>query len=105
MNRIDLYKIISSRDAETPEQGDIVYTQILPQIKEYVTKDEKFYVDFSNINNITTAFVNNCVGKLFLELDTDKIQKLMSFSGFTNNTQIKTLRHSLSNAIALSKVQ
>lgn len=105
MNKIDLYDIISSSDAETPEQGDLVYSEILPKVKKYISNDEKFYVDFSNINNITTAFVNNCIGRLFLDFDREKIQRLMSFGGFSNNTQIKTLRHSLSNAIALSKVQ
>lgn len=105
MNRINLYSIISSNEAETPEQGNLAYDKILPEVKKYLQKEEKFYVDFSNINNVTTAFINNSVGKLLVELETSKILKLMSFIGFSNNAQIKTVKHSLSNAIALSKIQ
>ena len=105
MNKISLYDIVSSTEAETPEQGDYAYRKLFPEIEKYLENNEKFCIDFTNINNITTAFINNSVGKLLIELETDKILKLMSFIGFSNNLQIKTIKHSLSNAIALSKIK
>lgn len=105
MNKISLYNIILSNEAETPEQGNLAYKKMLPYIEIYLKEEEKFYIDFTNINNITTAFINNSVGKLLVESKTKEILKLMSFIGFSNNSQIKTVKHSLSNAIALSKIQ
>ncbi|NFG61356.1 STAS-like domain-containing protein [Clostridium sp. CMCC3677] len=103
-NEINLYKIISSNDAETPTQGDLVYKEILPFITRCLSEEKKFYIDFKNINNITTAFLNNSIGKLFFELDGKKLEEFMAFRGFSNQSQIKTLRHSIANAISLSRI-
>lgn len=103
-NEIKLFDVISSNNAETPTQGDLAYNEILPIIKDFLVKEKRFYINFENINNITTAFLNNSIGKLFFELDGKKLEELMAFRGFVNQSQVKTLRHSIANAISLSRV-
>lgn len=104
-NIINLCDFAVSSNLELPEQGNDVHQKIFPIVKQYIERSEKFNITFHNINNVTTAFLNNCVGKFFFEFDREKVEKLMSFSGFTNKAQITTLRHSISNAISLSKIQ
>lgn len=102
--KIKLYDYTNSPSATSPDQGDNVYTQINPLIRSYLDRNVEFEIDFSKINNLTTAFLNNSLGKLFYEFETDKLLSLISFTGLSTTMQIKTLKLTLSNALALSQV-
>ncbi len=102
MNKIVLYDIIKQSNAETMEIGDKVYRIIKPQIEKYINKKEGFIIDFSNIDIITTAFLNNAIGKLFYDFKKEDIIKNMSFSGISN-IQLNSLKWSITNAIKKAK--
>lgn len=104
MNKIVLYDIISQSNAETTELGDKVYDIIKPQIEKYVSKDQPFVIDFTNINIITTAFLNNAIGKLFYHIKSNDLIKNMSFSGISN-VQLNSLRWSITSAIKKAEVR
>lgn len=101
--KLNIYDYISSPSATSPTQGDVVFEKIEPIIKDCIERDINFSIDFSKINILTTAFLNNAIGKLFYIFDSDSLLTLMSFTGLSNTTQIKTLKLTLSNSIALSQ--
>lgn len=103
--KITLYDYINSPSATSPDQGDAVYEKIKSSISSYITNNIEFVIDFKEINSLTTAFLNNALGKLFYNFDNDKLLSLMSFTGLSNTMQVKTLKLTLSNAIALSQVK
>lgn len=98
MNKIVLYDIVNQPNAETTELGDRVYEIIKPQVENYINSGQNFIIDFTHINIITTAFLNNAIGKLFYDLRAKDLIKNMSFSGMTN-VQLNSLRWSITNAI------
>lgn len=102
MNVIRLYDIINSSEAETPESGNKVYKEIVDRVKSYVEREEDFSIDFSDIRNLTTAFLNNAIGKLFFEIASDKLIQHMRFTDVPSS-QVNTIRWSLTNAIKKSK--
>lgn len=104
MNKIVLYDIVQEDNAETTELGDKVYDVIKPQIEDYINKNEHFVIDFTKINIITTAFINNAIGKLFYNLESKDLIKNMSFSGISN-VQLNSLKWSITNAIKKSEVR
>ena len=104
LNKIVLYDIVQQSNAETTELGDKVYNVIKPQIEEYISKEEQFVIDFTNINIITTAFLNNAIGKLFYDISSKDLIQNMSFSGISS-VQLNSLRWSIRNAIQKASVR
>ncbi len=104
MNTIKIKNYIETVNAETPEQGDKFYNDILPQVKEFINKEEKFVFDFDELGTVTTAFLNNSIGRLFNDFDIEVLKKLMLFTGFTNHSQVNSLNLSLKAALTLVKV-
>ncbi|MCR3760330.1 STAS-like domain-containing protein [Clostridium felsineum] len=102
-NEIILFDIINSDSAETPEVGDKVYKILITKIDECINKDTKLIISFDKIKNITSAFLNNALGRLFFKYDWEKLISTLVFTGFTNNNQISTLKFTLTNAKLLSK--
>lgn len=103
--KITLTNYINSNSATSPDQGDSVYKEIKPIINSYIDSNTEFAIDLKEINILTTAFLNNAIGKLFYDFDKNKLLSLMSFTGISNTIQVKTLKLTLSNAIALSEVK
>lgn len=98
MNKIILYELVQQSNAETIELGDKVYAILKPQIEQYLNKGEQFVVDFTDINIVTTAFLNNAIGKLFFDLNHNDLIRKMSFSGMSN-VQKDSLKWSIANAL------
>ena len=68
MFELKIVNVINSEFAVSPEDGDSVFNLI----KEKVDFKEKIVIDFSNIDIITTAFLNNAIGKLYIKKSHDK---------------------------------
>lgn len=103
--KITISNYINTSSATTPDQGNNVYYNIKALIANCIENNTEFIINFDNITTLTTAFLNNAIGKLFFDFEIDSLLSLMSFSGLSNTTQIKTLKLTLSNALALSKAQ
>lgn len=104
MNKIVIYDIVNQSNLETTEIGDKVYKIIKPQIEDYIKRNQRFVIDFSKINIVTTAFLNNAIGKLFYDLNTKDLIKNMSFSDISS-IQLNTLKWSITNAIKKASVR
>ena len=99
---IKIYNYTNSPIAETMELGDQVFSSIKPQIEECINSNTKVIIDFSDITSLTTKFLNNAIGKLFLTLDLQKLINNMNFIGL-DPAKKTTLRWSLNVAINKSK--
>lgn len=101
MNRIVIYDILKQPNAETIEVGDKVYNAIKPQIEDYINKEQAFEIDFTNVDIVTTAFLNSAIGKLFYEMKSKDLIRNMSFIGISS-VQKNSLKWSITNAIKKS---
>lgn len=99
---IIIYKCISSKSAVTTEQGDLLYQELHPLIEESISNNFKIELNFRDIDVITTAFLNNAIGKLFYEFEVDVLLNRLSFTECKSRSIINSIKRSLSNAIVLS---
>ncbi|MDY4251678.1 STAS-like domain-containing protein [Clostridium sp.] len=81
MFNLKIIDVINSEFAVSPEDGDIIFDLI----KEKIDKEEKIIIDFSNIDIMTTAFLNNAVGKLYNIYDKEKLNKYISMKNISKS--------------------
>ena len=93
----NIFDHINTSSAVSANDGDIVYIAL----NELITNNpnEKIIINFSNITDLTTAFLNNSIGKLFYTHDTSKLMQTIKFTGLQNVTQENLLKLSIFNAI------
>lgn len=100
-----MYKLTGCESsAETIELGDKVYEKLEPQVKSCIENNIKFIIDFSQITSMTTKFLNNAIGNLFINLDYKKLMQLMTFSGL-DMAKKATLKWSLGIALQSAKIE
>lgn len=99
-----MYKLTGNESsAETIELGDKVYKELEPKIKSCLENNDKFIIDFSDIKSMTTKFLNNAIGNLFVNLDYKKLMQLMTFSGL-DMAKKATLKWSLTIALENAEI-
>lgn len=76
---LKIINVINSEFAVSPEDGDSVFNLI----KDKVDSKEKVVIDFSNIDIITTAFLNNAIGKLYNIYDKEKLNEYISMKNIS----------------------
>ena len=81
MFNLKIIDVINSEFAVSPEDGDIIFDLI----KEKIDMEEKIIIDFSNIDIMTTAFLNNAVGKLYNIYDKEKLNKYISMKNISKS--------------------
>ena len=81
MFELKIVNVINSEFAVSPEDGDSVFNLI----KEQVDFKEKIVIDFSNIDIITTAFLNNAIGKLYNIYDKEKLNQYISMKNISKS--------------------
>lgn len=103
--KIMLFDILKSDSAVSVNQGDVAYKYLFSEINLMKSQNpnDDIIIDFDNINDLTTAFLNNSIAKLFLNFDQKYLLSHLKFQGFTNKTHINLLKLSLSNAIIFTQ--
>lgn len=104
---IKIDEIISSNSASTPESGDKLYNELknkIDSIKNEVN-DYTLIVDFTKITNITSAFLNNAIGKLFNYYPENLLIKLLKFRGVKTIDDFNIIKLTINNAIMMSKYE
>lgn len=79
MINLNIIDVISSEFAVSPEDGDSVFNII----KENLDSREKISIDFSNIDIMTTAFLNNAIGKLYNIYDKEILNEYISMKNIS----------------------
>jgi hypothetical protein len=74
---VNLIDIIGSSSAVSPRKGLVAYDFVAPKI----FSGESIDVSFEGITDLTSAFCNAFIGKLYMTLDTDVVKTKLRLSG------------------------
>lgn len=102
---IKINEIISSKSASTPESGDKLYNELkkeMDYIKEH-NNNNMLILDFTEITSITSAFLNNALGKLFNYYEEDLLMRSLRFKGVKTKDDFNIIKLTINNAIMMSK--
>lgn len=77
MKKLRVTEIIGSKTAVSPEKGEILFREINNEISEKRNVD----VDFSEVEDLTTAFLNKAIGNLYNKFTSDELNKYLKISG------------------------
>lgn len=84
MEIINIANTIKSEFAISPEDGDIIYSLIETKLQ----KNTAMILDFSNVDMMTVAFLNNAIGKLYKTFDKQQLNKLISMQNISDSDLI-----------------
>ena len=90
---IEIYKIIESSRAIESKDGDMIYKYVKDKM-ELNNEDDELIFDFSNLDVITTTFLNSAIGKIIINVKGKKIL----FKNIKNRLDANMLRLVVSNA-------
>lgn len=79
MITLKIVDLISSEFAVSPEDGDIIFNIISNKINE----KEHIILDFAEIDIMTTAFLNNAIGKLYNIYTKEQLNKYIRMNNIS----------------------
>ena len=82
--KINVFNIVGYSDCTLPEDGDKVYKGLEKALNE----NKKVLISFKNVDKLTSAFLNNAIGKLYGKFDEDKIKTSLSLENMSNSGKI-----------------
>ena len=86
--RIDIFNIVGQKDCTLPEDGDKVFNSL----KRALEENKKIVISFQNVEKLTTAFLNNAIGKLYKDFEEDKIKQSLSVENITESGKVRLKR-------------
>ena len=86
--RIDIFNIVGQKDCTLPEDGDKVFNSL----KRALIENKKIVISFQNVEKLTTAFLNNAIGKLYKDFEEDKIKQSLSVENITESGKVRLKR-------------
>lgn len=86
--RIDIFNIVGQKDCTLPEDGDKVFNSL----KRALEENKKIVISFQNVEKLTTAFLNNAIGKLYKDFGEDKIKQNLSVENITESGKVRLKR-------------
>lgn len=86
--RIDIFNIVGQKDCTLPEDGDKVFNSL----KRALEENKKIVISFQNVEKLTTAFLNNAIGKLYKDFDEEKIKQSLSLENMTESAKVRLKR-------------
>lgn len=81
MVQLSVKDIISSTVAISPVAG----LRVFEVVRRHILQSEKCLLSFSGIENLTSAFCNALIGKLYMEFGEKKIDSLLDVQGLEQN--------------------
>lgn len=91
--------IIGSDIASDNEQGDLIFDEIVSGVDNH---EKQIFLDFSDLKLITTAFLNNAIGKLYKKYSMQELKGLLKVKNIKNKNDLELLRLVVLNAIEIS---
>lgn len=91
--------IIGSDIASDNEQGDLIFDEIVSGVDNH---EKQIFLDFSDLKLITTAFLNNAIGKLYKKYNMQELKGLLKVKNIKNKNDLELLRLVVLNAIEMS---
>lgn len=90
---LDVAERINNSSALTQEQGDVIYMEIVAAFQE----QQRIVLDFSNVKSMISPFLNNAIGQLYGEYNSEVIKELLELKDFPQN-KVATLNVVINNA-------
>ena len=91
--------IIGSDIASDNEQGDLIYNKIVSGVDNH---EKQIFLDFSDLKLITTAFLNNAIGKLYKRYNRQELKGLLKIKNIKDKNDLELLRLVILNVIEMS---
>lgn len=88
--------IIGSKVASENEQGDLIFDEIATSLDE---SEAEILLDFSGLKLITTAFLNNSIGKLYKNYGKDRLDDILKIKNITDKGDVELLKLVILNAM------
>ena len=82
--KINVFNIVGYSDCTLPEDGDKIYNIL----EKALSEDKKVVISFKNVDKLTSAFLNNAIGKLYGKFDEDKIKESLSLEDISSSGKI-----------------
>lgn len=98
MKELIVKEIINSDRATDNKQGDMVYKEIKDNLD---LNKEVICVDFQELRLITTAFLNNAIGRIYVEYEREKIKERILVRNISSKSDLKLLQLVILNAIGI----
>ncbi|MBR5842560.1 MAG: STAS-like domain-containing protein [Bacteroidaceae bacterium] len=73
MNIIKVCDFVTLNQAVTPDEGEIIYNKII----SYIGEGNIVILDFSDIQLMTTAFLNTAIGNLYKDYSSEQLNGLL----------------------------
>lgn len=78
---IKLNDHITCKKGVTPDEGEPIYNQIVTSLKE----GDNVVLDFSDVEMMTTAFLNVVIGNLYKDYTSEQLKSMLSFENLTES--------------------
>lgn len=79
--KITLNDYISYRKGVTPDEGEPIFNII----SEAFAQGKKVIIDFTDVDMLTTAFLNVVIGNLYKTYNSEQLKELLYFEGLTDS--------------------
>jgi len=86
--KIDIFSIVGQKNCTLPEDGDKVFRALERGLKE----EKQILISFKNVEKLTTAFLNNAIGKLYKDFDEEKIKQSLSVVELSDSGKVRLKR-------------
>lgn len=78
---IKLNDYITCNKGVTPSEGEPIYNHIVASLK----KGDNVILDFSNVEMMTTAFLNVVIGNLYKDYTSEQLKSMLSFENLSES--------------------
>lgn len=86
--KVNIFGIVGQKDCTLPEDGDKIFKIIQKILKE----NKKASLSFLHVDKLTTAFLNNAVGKLYGEFDENQIKSSLKVEDLSDSGKARLKR-------------
>lgn len=101
MNEIVIKNIIESGFASDNDQGNLVFNEISSLLGN--SDSEEIYLNFNGLEILTTAFLNNAIGKLYRTYPFDVLSGRIKIKNLKDRDDLELLRLVILNAMEMTK--
>ncbi|SHH24058.1 STAS-like domain-containing protein [Clostridium grantii] len=95
---LSIKEVIKSNSASDNDQGNIFFNKLKGLLEE---QNNKIYIDFQGIDLVTTAFLNDAIGKIFLDYPFDEVKDKIKFRNIRDRDDLEMLKLVITNAIEM----
>ena len=78
--KIEVTDVINSNIAISVKTGKVLFEHIFPILE----KHQGIVLDFKGVTDLTTAFLNYAIGKLYQSFSSDELNNLITFENLSN---------------------